>query len=297
MSDRNLSKTIHAFFSVDETAPMEVAVLQGLASRAARCATVCRVMRPYKAALYGALRRTAHNGHSMVTLGPEARVDIWMWRTFLCLINFDTQRIARPLLSFEDETPTWVVSFDASLEGYGVGLSTVPRPGQDNVWETLVAYTTVVPPYDLKGDSSYQNHSEFTAVILGMMLMEKCGAAGGSYVLKGDSMSALRWAREDRADSMICRRASICFSLLSIHLDMSVAETVHVPGVENIICDGLSRGKSGAALGLPVEKYIDLESDDRVMRYLRECDPMTAMGDEMEHVEWLQHLLDILRPP
>lgn len=295
MSPQNLAKTVYAFFVAKEEEPMEVKELEGLASRASRCAQVCRAMRPYKAALYDALKGHANNRRAMVTLGTEAQVDIWMWRVYLCIIQSSSGRMERPLMSFRVEVPSFVISFDASLDGYGVGISTVPLEGASgNAWETLVSYTALRVPFDFGRKSNYQNNCEFVAIIIGMWLAGRKGYRNGSYVLKGDSISALQWAKEDRAESMICRRASICFSLLSIQLNMRVSEAIHVPGVENIICDGLSRGKLGNEVGIPVTKFVDFEADTAGMAYLQECDPLKEIGDKYEHVKWLQLLTGIL---
>ncbi len=268
MSPLNLSKTIFAFFSADVDTKLTLQELQGLASRASRCAAVCRNMRPYTVALHQAVTRSVANGHAKVSLSVAARVDVWMWRTFLALVNFDPERIARPLVSFKPAQPRWIICFDASLTGYGVALCRVPEDGATHrEWETLVCYTALDVKFQLNKDSRFQNHSEFTAVVLGLLLMERAGCERGTYVLKGDSMSALRWAREDRA---------ICFSVISLFLDVEVAETVHVPGIENVICDGLSRGLKGKDVGLPLDKFVDLASDSRVLDFLAECDPTLA---------------------
>ena len=296
MSSLNLAKTVYAFFMVKEGEPMDIKELEGLASRAARCAQVCRAMRPYKVALYDALKGKDRNSRVGITLGEEAQVDVWMWRIYLATIECDPLRMERTIASFRTEPPELVISFDASLTGYGVGISTVPLGGaQGDAWSTLVAYTALEVPFALGGKSHYQNNCEFVAVIIGMWLAGRMGYKGVSYILKGDSISALQWAKEDRAQSMICRRASICFSLISIHLDLRVAETIHVPGVENIICDGLSRGKLGSEVGLPIEKYRDFQSDARGMEFLRECDPLAPLeGGVKGHTEWIEGLLMLL---
>jgi hypothetical protein len=295
MSPQNLAKTIYAFFVVKEEDPIEIKELEGLASRASRCAQVCRAMRPYKVALYDALKGHTNNRRAWIKLGVEAQVDIWMWRVYLCLIQLKPEKMERPLMSFQNELPDLVISFDASLDGYGVGISMVPTSGSTgNAWETLIAYTSLKVPFDIGRSSNYQNNCEFVAIIIGMWLAGRQGFSKVSYILKGDSISALQWAKEDRAESMICRRASICFSLLSIQLDLRVAETIHVPGVENIICDGLSRGKRGCEVGLPESKFVDFELDESGMAYLKECDPKREIGDKLEHVKWLQLLAGIL---
>ena len=218
-----------------------------------------------------------------------------MYGCGLCYLGCNPERMERPIQSFQSETPEFVISFDASLTGYGVGISTVSHEGaRGNEWSTLLAYTAVDVPFALGGKSDYQNNCEFVAVIIGMWLAGKLGFKNASFILKGDSISALQWAKEDRAGSTISRRASICFSLLSIQRGYSVAETVHVPGVDNIICDGLSRGKLGIELGIPIEKYVDFSKDVEGMAYLRECDPIGLIGSVRDHAVWIKKLMTIL---
>ena len=296
MSSLNLAKTVYAFFMAKEAEPMDVKEIEGLASRAARCAQVCRAMRPYKVALYDALKGKDRNSRTGITLSDEAQVDVWMWRIYLISIECDPLRMERTIASFRTEPPTLVISFDASLTGYGIGISTVPREGaRGDAWSTLLAYTALEVPFALEGKSHYQNNCEFVAVIIGMWMIGRLGYRGVSYILKGDSISALQWAKEDRAQSMICRRASICFSLISIHLDLRVSETVHVPGVDNVICDGLSRGKQGAEVGLPTEKFRDFSKDAKGMEFLLECNPLEPLrGGVVGHKEWIEGLVVLL---
>jgi hypothetical protein len=73
-----------------------------------------------------------------------------------------------------------------------------------------------------------------------------------------------------------------------------VAETVHVPGVDNIICDGLSRGKLAVELGIPGDKFRDFGIDFGGEEYLRECDPIGAIGSVRDHAVWISKLTTLL---
>ncbi len=42
---------------------------------------------------------------------------------------------------------------------------------------------------------------------------------------------------------MLCRRASIGFSIFAVNVAAAILETEYVPSKLNIVCDGLSRGK------------------------------------------------------
>ena len=100
MSALNLAKTMYAFFLVKEEEPVDISEIEGMASRASRCATVCRSMRPYKAALYAMLKGKDRNLRVKYYLSEEAQVDIWVWRSYLCFIECDPQRMERPIQSF-----------------------------------------------------------------------------------------------------------------------------------------------------------------------------------------------------
>ena len=223
-----------------------------------------------------------------------------MWRAYLCAIECDPVRMERDLMSFGPQVPNLLICFDASLEGYGIAICAVPPEGVlGDEWQHLIAYTALEVPFAIRTqstrtESSYQNHCEFVAIVIGLWLAGRMGYKNVSYALKGDSVSALTWANDDRAKSTICRTASICFSLLSVHLNVTVAEVVHVPGVDNIICDGLSRGLHAEELGLPTDKYIDFKQDARGMEFLRHCDPLLSIGDVYSHVAWIRVLNAIL---
>ena len=42
------------------------------------------------------------------------------WRAMLYLVHFDETHFTRPLFSFKDDPPVYIVEFDASLKGAGV---------------------------------------------------------------------------------------------------------------------------------------------------------------------------------
>jgi hypothetical protein len=105
----------------------------------------------------------------------------------------------------------------------GVGLYAV----QDN---QLLTYTALQLPFSVNSDSSNQNTMEFVAVILGLLLAWRLDIANFSYDLHGDNMSSLAWARSDRVNSLLARRANIIFTTVSMHLNAQLADTEHIPG-------------------------------------------------------------------
>jgi hypothetical protein len=59
--------------------------------------------------------------------------------------------------------------------------------------------------------------------------------------------------------------------LIAVALDVSVAETTHVAGVDNVVYDGLPRGKDGIAVGLPPQLFVVLVS--AIIQFVQLCDP------------------------
>ncbi len=89
-------------------------------------------------------------------------------------------------------------------------------------------------------------------MMLGLLLTKQLDVQPGfSFDITGDNTTSLAWCRRGRVASEIARRANIGFSLLAVHLNALVAGTTHIAGVDNIVYDGLSRGKMGLAVGLP----------------------------------------------
>jgi hypothetical protein len=97
-----------------------------------------------------------------------------------------------------------LIEYDASLEGYGVGVS---------IWNTesglfvLQGYTSLVAPFPVSDDSSRQNCQEYTAVMLGLLLAKQLGITSGfSFDITGDNTTSLSWCRRGRVASEIARR-------------------------------------------------------------------------------------------
>jgi hypothetical protein len=76
-------------------------------------------------------------------------------------------------------------------------------------------------------------------------------------------------------------------------MDLTLVETRHIPGDDNIQCDGLSRGKSGPDVGLREGQFVRLESV--TVQYIRLCDPRLELQTVEQHMERSQGLLSVLR--
>lgn len=295
ISHRNLLKGLHAFFSFDLDLPVSLSVVERLASLASRYAMLCTQMKPFTTALYALIRFYDGNRTRKRVLSPLAQVDVTMWRSFLCLLHFDENNFARPLVSFTARAPSVLFEYDASLTGFGAGVSLFSAEKQR--WE-VACYASLPMPYPVdENDSSFQNSNEYLGIMLCLLLVKQtgCVAPGFTFNVCGDNTTSLSWCAHDRVCSTLARRANIGFSLLSVDLDASVAAVSHIAGVDNVVYDGLSRGKSGAEVGLPPELHVELGPDAFAVRYLLLCNPhLPALESTSQHTALAVSLLDLL---
>jgi hypothetical protein len=82
-------------------------------------------------------------------------------------------------------------------------------------------------------DSSFQNTYEYLAYLLGLLLSKSLGLRDGVFAVLGDSRSSLAWVLQGRARSMLCRLASIGFSILALNVAATILETEYVPSKQN----------------------------------------------------------------
>jgi hypothetical protein len=265
-----------------------------MASLASRYAMLCRQMRPFTSALYKLIGGYGGSHARQRVLSPLAKVDVIMWRAFLCLLHFEESSYARPLASFLDRAPSVLFEYDASLTGFGAGVS-IFNP-QTRRWE-IAAYTSLAMPYLVdERDSGFQNSNEFMGILLCMLLVKQTGCVepGFSFNVIGDNTTSLSWCAHDRVCSERARRANIGYTLLAVDLDASVSEVRHIAGADNIIYDGLSRGKNGAEVGLPADKEIKLTPESLAYRYLVMCNPTVPLATLSEHNDLAVALLALL---
>jgi hypothetical protein len=189
--------------------------------------------------------------------------------------------------SFRKQPAQYILKYDASLTGLGVGLYDI----QEN---QLVVYTALQLPFSVHSDSSNQNTMEFIAVVLGLLLAWKSKLTNFYYDLHGDNMSSLAWARSDRVNSLLARRANIIFTTISMHLQAHLVSTEHVPGFMNIVFDGLSRNVSPQELGLDPALSYDAEGDTSVLQFIQLCNPAIQLTNMLSHTTLLQQCSHLL---
>ena len=294
MSRRNLLKTCHAFFCFQIGDKLPRLLLQRMSSLAVRLSQLCPVMRPYTSCLGSdANGFSGSNPSTRHTLSALALCDIAMWRAFLLLLNTETLCIVRPLQSFRESAPAYAVEYDASLTGLAAGISSVAADGS----HTLLRFAAVPVPFATRQDSSYQNTCEFLAALLGLLLAHSLDLSHFRYRLIGDSRASLAWSLTGRASSLRARRANVSMSLLLLRTGAILADTVHVPGVDNKIYDGLSRDETAQQLGLNPTLQLHLPTNHPYSQFLHLCDPALPLSSPEDHFTLSSSLLLLLDHP
>ena len=173
--------------------------------------------------------------------------------------------------SFRPQPAEYCIKYDASLTGLGVGLYRISD-------SALITYTELDIPFDVTNESKRQNTMEFLAVILGLLLAWRSNVRNFHYQLHGDSISSLAWAKADRVNSTLARRANIVFTTI----------TVHVPGTLNVIFDGLSSGLSPVELGLDPTLCYNTATDAGIIQLIMLCDPSLELTNMSSHTDLLR---------
>ena len=140
-------------------------------------------------------------------------------------------------------------------------------------------------PFTVDNDSSNQNTMEFTAVVK---------LSNFHYDLHGDNRSSLAWAKSDRVNSLLARRANIIFTTISMHLNANLAKAEHVPGVLNTVFDGLYCNVSPHDLGLDPLLMYHATADDAMLQLVQLCNPSDQLSDMMSHTALLQQCTNLL---
>jgi hypothetical protein len=268
VSPRNLLKTAQAFFCFAPRARLSRMHVERMASLASRISVLCRFMRPFTRALSREATLFGANPATKRALSTAAHCEIAIWRAFCVLLHLRGDALRRSIESFRPSEPAISIRYDASLTQLAVGVYE-----SEHGSESLLRFAALHIPFPTSEDSSRQNTYEYLAVVLGLLLLVGLGRKNFSFLLFGDSVSSLAWVTSDRVASSVAKRANIAMVVLSVHCNAYVAETVHVPGVDNIVYDGLSRGKSAAEVGLDPSAQLLLQADHPYARFIGLCDP------------------------
>ena len=132
ISEINHLKTIYCMFSVDMNKKQHIKTWQAIASRASRHVTVCEHMKPYTSEFHRMVSSFNGSISAARETSAEARMDLEMWKAFLCLLIPYENKFARQLESFMAQTATVKIEYDASLTGLGYIVSKFQQEGRGN---------------------------------------------------------------------------------------------------------------------------------------------------------------------
>ena len=290
---KNFLSAIHGFLSVDLYGATKLKTMQKLASWGSRYGRICRLMRPF----CGALNRATmgrRDRHATFTLEEETKCAIRCWRAMLFLVGYDEAQFTRSLDSFDTQPAVYIVEFDASLTGAGVLIYQ-----RVDAVEVCVAATAM----DLRGlnfgdDSSFQNTAEYIGAIIGIMGRLRLGISNEDIELRGDSLSALTWAKTERPRGKLVTNAAMVFTLLCVSHGIEAKEVTHIGGHANYRCDQLSRiSKSGLTvenvllgIGLGSVRNIMLESDSAATKVVECCRPDRHFSSEEDFITFWKEI-------
>jgi hypothetical protein len=287
ISERNLYSAIHAFLTIDVDGEVTMLQMERAASLASRYSDIIRVLSPFSGALYASYAGRVRC-NAKFPLRQEARLAVRLWRVALCASFLRHGAFTRLMTSFEPNFRGLVAEFDASLSG--VGIVFYERDAQGH--ESPVGGAAVSIEFLGFGDeSALQNCAEFIGAVLCAAGALKLGRRGESIELRGDSISALTWASEERFRGWRATSAAVVFTQLAAAGQLDAIGS-HIGAGANGRTDLLSRrylwkgectvrsviDSFGEAFrGVPV---IELEEDDRVMGLLRLCRPLQDFGTD-----------------
>ena len=268
ISERNILRTLYGFLNINIAEPIKVKTLQKLASWASRYSSICAYMKPFLSVLYA--EYAGKGDHVSLRMSKRACRVISCFRVLLGLTAINSVCFARPIESYQSIEQDITIEFDASLTG--VGLLYYKR---SSTREILLGGGAVdISMLNFKSNPAYQNTAEFIAAILGIRGLRQLGISIRNISLRGDSITALKWAESGKFKGELVGNAAIIFILQGIYENISVSKVTHLSAEDNWRSDYLSRGETivglkelNKSLGNPIA--INLDNDEVISL----CDP------------------------
>ena len=269
LSHKNLMKVAYGFTITDLDQPVKVRWVTKLASWSSRYTQILRALHPCTVSLFAQIAGM-QNMEATMEWKEDARVAVLIWRAALVLLHLYETEYSLPLEFFRVMILAYEVEYDASLTGLGFLLFSL----RDGMRDQLIGCGEVVFPFDCKKESDYQNTCEFIGVLLGLLSLAQRGIRNVSLRLCGDSKTSLTWGLDGHFRGKLCLKAALVYILASMLFNIVVIDAVHIPGVENVICDLLSRQKTTAqALGIDYRLVTDLSHTSALYSLLVLVDP------------------------
>jgi hypothetical protein len=280
VSEKNRARALAGFLTVAQDGRATVRDMEKLASWACRYSDICVYMKPFVSALYSSYAGKATTG--FFRLSNRAMRAVRVLRVLFVMIELEPQRYCRSLLSFTPKEASMVVEYDASLSGVGVLLYS-RAPGRADC--PVGGFSVDITSLGFGTDAGYQNAAEFIAAVLGTVCLVQLFPTCKSFVFRGDSMSALSWARSGRAKGDRVFNSAFVFVSLLLITSTGVAGTEHLSSEENFRTDELSRGTSVQSLRLKHPELAEIE--EYVVdsgRVLQVCDPAVPVESDEDWV-------------
>jgi len=246
VAQKNQVRALWWFLLVDVNNGLTLHERERLCSLAERYSAVfpeLRILMPAMYQMLGGKSRLPHGAR--IKIPPQARLAILLWQVYLIMSESDRDRclpLGRPLIAFGTRPPRGLVEFDGSLDGLGWRL-------YDSSTESWVASAFMrIPSAHLPvRDPTYQNTMELTALALALFHAIELGWSHSMLHIRGDSRSALTWAKTLNFKSTFAMGASALFVAVCTYGDIHIGEDIHWTTDENFVCDLLSRGDPAAA--------------------------------------------------
>jgi len=236
-------------------------------------------------------------------LSPEAKLDIFMWRTFLIMMGLRRGKYWRKIESFASQTVTRLLKYDSCLTGLGLRLFQIRANGGLQ----LVRVASIITPYDLEGNSKYQNTMEFSSVSMAFLIMAEMGWENIPLKIIGDSKASETWCAKERFRSTVARGAALMYMSLGVEFEFWVEETEFVKGEDNVLCDTLSRrsetdkgmgAQSAASVveGLGIDPELLWEEDKSPYGYemIELCNPLLKLDDDTSFSDFSKRMRQLI---
>mgnify|MGYP006950272510 CR=1 FL=1 len=276
-NDKGIDKLLFVFFVFDFTESHNSATWSLLASLADRYSRCLRGMSTFVSPFWRMLGKCGVNPHNRKRATSEARFAIEMWRVCASCLSVDKEAFSTALASFDEEGPIdFFPISDASPWKICCGLYS------SDLGNPLVAWTTLLLPYQADEKNLCQNSREFLGALLCLILVvvvrRRNGLFGESFIQwTNDNESALKWARRNICKSRATQIGNMSYVWFQLMSKVSVRKTMHIPGISMGDIDAGSR--DGFTPSLLPHLYVDLSVFPEVEELFRLCDPSLQVVD------------------
>ena len=241
---------------------------------------ICRYMRPFTFYLYNAVKGRRHL-QALITVDGTLWMVIQLWQIFLVMAKLRPERFAKTIPSFgiPQAAELWI-SYDASLTGVGFIIRGDDPSKAPNPFHHVISAVSYDTPYDLDGDSGFQNTMEFLAVLLAMYRVKRLGYANTRIHIIGDNTSSLHWCDKERFRGGRSNGPALAYIILGMEVQNEIVSSSFIKGEENIHCDRMSRGIRPRALGYPKAVCWNAHRDQDFAELVRLVDPRVENMEE-----------------